>query len=340
MLAGHGDDILHDVKINFSSNIWYGADNCLLEDYLAGRMQVIRRYPEVAAESLQQRIARYHKIKNTEVSVTNGATEAIYLIAKMFSKREATIIVPTFAEYEDACKQNQLKLQFLPGNLIDKNSKFGKGLMFLCNPNNPTGTEFPGSFIEFLVKNNLETIFIIDEAYAGYTVTDNSVLSLISNVPNLVVIKSLTKPFCIPGLRLGYLVASELIIKKIQMFRMPWSVNALAIEAGHFIFDHIHEYKLLAKEWFDEALWLATEIAKIPGFQVFLCNTPYFLCTSKYGTATNLKKYLLDEHGILIRDASNFRALTPCHFRICTQRREENNKLLEALWSWTAKFSY
>jgi threonine-phosphate decarboxylase len=340
MLAGHGDDVLHDVQINFSSNIWYGADNYLLENYLAGRMQVIRRYPEVTAESLQQRIVQYHKVKKNEVLVTSGATEAIYLIAQSFSRSNATIIVPTFAEYEDACEQNRLKLQFLSEYSFHKNCKFGQGLVFLCNPNNPAGTEFSHSLITSLADDNPETIFIIDEAYAGYTLTDNSVLPFIKKHDNLVIIKSLTKPFCIPGLRLGYLIGNESIIRKIRIYKMPWSVNALAIEAGHFIFDHINEYQLSIKEWLDEALWLATEIAKIPGFQTFPGKTPYVLCTSKYDNANQLKKYLLDEHGILIRSASNFRALTIYHFRICAQRREENNKLLEALWSWTTRFSH
>jgi threonine-phosphate decarboxylase len=340
MLAGHGDDILHNVKINFSSNVWYGANNRLLEDHLAGQMQVVRRYPEAAAGSLQHHIAGYHKVKNNEILVTNGATEAIYLIAQAFSGQHATIIVPTFAEYEDACEQNRLKLQFLPEYSVHKDCRFEKGLVFLCNPNNPTGKEFPHSLIKSLAENNPDTIFVIDEAYADYTLTDNSVLPIIRKYPNLIIIRSLTKPFCIPGLRLGYLVGNEPVVKRIRIYKMPWSVNALAIEAGHFIFDHINEYQLSVKDWLDEALWLATEIGKIPGFQSFPANTPYFLCTSKYEHATHLKQYLLDEHGILIRAASNFRALTINHFRVCTQPREENNKLLEALWIWTKKFSH
>jgi threonine-phosphate decarboxylase len=338
MLHGHGDDFTGNIKANFSSNVWYGADNGGLLQHLKENLSKITRYPEVVPCELAIKIANYHGLDAQHVIITNGATEAIYLIAHTFQGLNSTIVFPTFSEYADACVLYNHKIIYVHEKELVQDYNPAKGLMFICNPNNPTGKAYPSSFIEYLTFNNSETLFVVDEAYVDFTKNNCSAVSLIKKYENLVIIRSLTKKFCIPGLRLGYLLAGEKLISRINNFRIPWSVNSLAIEAGNYLFSHLPDYRIPLDEWLANTGYLKAEMDAIPGFKTMTTDTTFFLCTTQKSGATDLKQYLLAEHGILIRDASNFKGLDGRYFRICTQSGRENTILTEALWNWIPKF--
>ena len=141
MLQGHGDDIYRykDIRINFSSNIYSHADLSELETHLREMVGMIRNYPEPEPFSLEAVIAHKHDIPADCVLVTSGATEAIYLIAQTFSLQKesytASILHPTFSEYEDACRMFGIP----PLSAYDAAAH---SILWLCNPNNPTGTVF------------------------------------------------------------------------------------------------------------------------------------------------------------------------------------------------------
>lgn len=338
MLLGHGDDAPQNLAANFSSNIWYGADNKKLYSHLAGQFGKIRRYPEVQPIGLIEKIASFHNLPANNILVTNGATEAIYLIAHAFSQSRTTIIFPAFSEYEDACTLYKHKLSFIAESEIIEKMKFSDQLVFIGNPNNPTGKAYPKNFIGSILKNNPDTIFVIDEAYADFTITNNSVTDYIRKYPNLIIIRSLTKTFCIPGLRLGYIVSDHNFIQQVERYKMPWSVNTLAIEAGKYLFDSISMYQIPLQAWLNETHWLMQEIKNLQKFRVSSSDTPYFLCETMQPDASLVKQYLLDQFAILIRDASNFRGLTSNHFRICTRAHAENDQLINALRQWITLF--
>jgi threonine-phosphate decarboxylase len=143
----------------------------------------------------------------------------------------------------------------------------------------------------------------------------------------------MTKSYAIPGLRLGYITACSELIEKIGVFRMPWSVNQLAIEAGKYLLK-------AGKSGFDleaylvEANRLMTELNAIEGLVVLPTNTHFFLCELINRKASDLKQYLIEKYGILIRDASNFRGLDESFFRIATQSKEENDQLVKTIKEW------
>ncbi|HEX2934393.1 MAG TPA: aminotransferase class I/II-fold pyridoxal phosphate-dependent enzyme [Bacteroidales bacterium] len=338
MLIGHGDDIPNNLAANFSSNVWYGANNDSLYAYLASHLKHTRNYPEVLPTHLTNCIADYHKVKPENILVTNGATEAIYLIAHTFSKYVTSIVCPAFSEYEDACNLYKHNLNFISESELKGIQTSQNEMVVIGNPNNPTGTSYSFDFIEKLLQNNPNTIFVIDEAYADFTTTETSAIGSITKHANLIITRSLTKKFCIPGLRLGYIVADSLQISKIKAYKMPWSINTLAIEAGEYLISRTEEYQIPLREWLSETLRLMNEIRKLNAFNVFPSQTSYFLCETQRSSAAQLKQYLLKEHALLIRDASNFRGLSPKHFRICAQSRDENELLINALKQWTLLF--
>ena len=138
MIEGHGDDAYkyEAIKINFSSNVYNHVDHSGLHQHLFRQMESIRTYPEPEPYSLEKVLAGQLRLSAKEVCVTNGATEAIYLIAQTFRNHTSAIFMPTFSEYADACRLHGHKVVSIY-NLKDLPA--GVRLVWLCNPNNPTG---------------------------------------------------------------------------------------------------------------------------------------------------------------------------------------------------------
>ena len=355
MLSGHGDDTYKykDIRINFSSNVYNHFCHDGLYAHLASRMDCIRNYPPPTPSELEKEIASLHDISPDEVIVTNGATEAIYLIAQAFSEYTSQILQPTFTEYEDACKQYQKPPSPPRGSLLYTTdpSKWdtllkelllskelplgglGGFLFWLCNPNNPTGQVIPKPILESAIASHPETIFIIDESYATFTMQP-LVSTSMSGAQNVLLLHSMTKEFAIPGLRLGYITGSAALLSRVRKCRMPWAVNQLAIEAGHYLLAHKSDYTLDLPTLMAERERMSRELSAIDGITVYPSNTHILLCRIEGTTAAKLKDYLANNYGILIRDASNFRGLDEHFFRIAVQTPEEDNQLLNKLKEW------
>jgi len=341
MLTGHGDDAYvygKAVVANFSSNVYYGGFPDGIRDQLIASIDQIAGYPDANAESLERCLAQWHGLSNDRLIVTNGATEAFYLIAHAFRQKSATIVVPSFAEYEDACRAHDLDLQFLNWDELAPDTRFTTGLVFLGNPNNPTGAVLKKEQLQRIVENNAQSLFVIDEAYVDFTQEDVSLVAALAELNNLVIVKSLTKTYAIPGLRLGYLLSNPEIIRQLLRVKMPWSVNALAIEAGKYLVQHHTEYALPLDALLHDTQELIGRLNGIEHLQALPTQTNFFLCRLRKGTAAELKAFLLQEYGVLIRDASNFRGLTEAHVRIATQTQEKNKLLINGICRWTAGF--
>jgi threonine-phosphate decarboxylase len=338
MILGHGDDgylYKDSIKVNFSSNVFYQGLPKGLKEHLSSHWDAISRYPEANAESLQKAIAGWHQLEDPQILVTNGATEAFYLIAHHLRNKSATIIVPSFAEYEDACLSHTISLECMEWESVNKNTLFTTEAVFFGNPNNPTGATFSKKIIFALLKNNPKTLFVIDEAYGDFTSEMISMVNDINLFSNLLLIKSLTKAYAIPGLRLGYIIGQEQNILAITKNKMPWSVNTFAIEAGKFIIKNAQNLALPLATLLADTATFRNELQAIKNIEVYPSSTHFFLCQTKLKTAAILKEYLLNEHQLLIRDASNFRSLSAQHFRVATQTPENNQLLIQAIKQWT-----
>lgn len=137
------------------------------------------------------------------------------------------VIVPTFSEYADACAIYGHQLSFVSD--IDKPLP-GADVVWMCNPNNPTGKVCDKDLLLSVIDSRPDTIFIMDQAYADYTCEPVITPDEAVERPNLVLLGSLTKRFAVPGLRIGYAVACPGLLDRVRTVRMPWSVNQLAVE--------------------------------------------------------------------------------------------------------------
>ena len=331
MITGHGDDIhgYEGIRMNFSSNIYAHADITPLVEHLRSDMGKICNYPEPEALTLEAKIAEKEGVDAECVIVTNGATEAIYLAAEACRNLGLShhhIIQPTFAEYEDACRN--------AGLLIQADADEDTDAVWICNPNNPTGECIDTDGILMLAKEY--GTLIIDQSYECITLCRMMTARKAVDAGNIIQIHSMTKTCAIPGLRLGYIVTSRRYAKAIRKCMRPWSVNALAISAGHYILDNDFKAIKDIEEYLSEAQRLRDELDAIEGVSVMPTDTNFMLCELSVGTAAELKDWLAKEHGILIRNASNFRTLTLRHFRVAAQNKEENNILINAIRLWTS----
>lgn len=335
MISGHGDDIYSQsakVTCNFSTNVDTLQDLSRLRKHLMGCINQIHSYPEPNANSLAELMAKKHHVKPENFCISNGATEAIYLIAQAFRKSKTAIIIPTFSEYEDASTLNKHKISYYE-ELDDVPTSVE--LVWLCNPNNPTGRVYTKhQLINFLDKHPQATL-IVDQSYEKFCPNDLFTIQEACMEERLILIHSLTKHYAIPGLRLGYCTGKIQLIQTIAQYRMPWSVNQLAIEAGKFLeteYQNLVDLELHLKN----ATVLYQELYQLDGLEVLPSVTQFFLCRikNKLLTAESLKDYLIQTKGFLIRDASNFRGLTPQHFRVASQNPKENKELVKAIKAW------
>ena len=324
MIDGHGDDSYkyEGIKSDFSSNICPHASHQELMAFLASNSDVLDHYPEPIPSSLEKMIAERHDLKPNQVIVTSGATEAIYLIAQTF-RQKAVIPQPTFSEYDDAC---QLFPRQEDVDSFESGKKMSGKMLWLCNPNNPTGEVYDQSYIDRVMAEY--EMVVIDQSYENYTQAHVMNPRWGARTPYSIQIHSMTKNYGVPGLRLGYITAHESLTNKIRNYIRPWSVSSLAIEAGKYLLQHD---ELLCKPDFGEAQRLADKLRNISGLFVKPSQTPFMLCRIVNHSSAELKNYLIKEHGMLIRDASNFRGLTPHHFRIAAQSPTENDALVEAV---------
>jgi len=335
MLQGHGDDsyrYTNKIIADFSTNVWYGGEPTGLKEYIFEQWATINRYPEVMAESLCELVACHHKLNPEQILINSGTTESIYLIAQAFSGKKTTIVTPAFAEYEDACTLFNHGLTFLPWSEIQHFPALSTDLIFICNPNNPTGKAF--SELENWIRQNPNTLFVVDEAFIDFTVQLHSSIPLINLYPNLIIMHSLTKAYAIPGLRLGYVTASKTLISKLKNFKQPWTVNTMALLAGKFIFENYEQIQIPLKNLLAEKERFAETLSRNSALKIHESATHFFLAETLKDDAAKLKQFLIEKHGLLIRDAGNFRNLTKRHFRVATLSPEKNNLLIEALNEW------
>ena len=383
MLNGHGDDAYRyeGIRHNFSSNIFSHADLGGLKTFLATRLDAIDHYPEPEPRALERLIAERSGVGEDCVLVTNGATEAIYLIANSRptaskpsrptasgsieptasgSSRPITsepiepitseptpqplpvregsncqsrsvIFSPTFSEYADACRMAGLEVAM---ESVGCSAAVPQSvpLVWLCNPNNPTGSVLPREEVLRLAAQS--ELLVLDQSYEDYTLETLLTPAEAVAVGNILQLHSLTKKYAVPGLRIGYVVGAPALIGQLRRRLHPWSVNALAIEAAIWLMRHDVKVIPDLPAYLAEAQRLRGALAALPGITVEPTQTNFMLCRldEHIGfTAAELKDYLAKHHGILIRDASNFEGLTPFHFRVAAQTREEDDLLIDSI---------
>ncbi|MEO1148963.1 MAG: threonine-phosphate decarboxylase CobD [Cyanobacteria bacterium J06638_22] len=304
----------------------------------------LRHYPDPEYRALRQALAEAHRLHPDWILPGNGAAELLTWAGRDLSALDQTIILtPGFGDYFRALRtfggtwlgvpvaltQPPPHLP-LPLPVLPTPSPSQHHGLLLNNPHNPTGWLFSRESL----RPYLEThqLVVVDEAFMDFLGADpaESVVDWVPDFPNLVVVRSLTKFYSLPGLRLGYAIAHPDVLQRWQQWRDPWSVNSMAeVAAIASLADHAFQQRTW--EWLPEArshLW--TELANLPGLQP-LVSAANFLLVRAQVSVPPLQQRLLQEHQVLIRDCMSFAELGDRYFRVAVRTLEENQRLLTAL---------
>ncbi len=301
-------------------------------------LSVLRDYPDPNYWQVRSRLAQIHQLSEDWILPGNGSAELLTWAAWDLAQTKAThLITPAFGDYFRALKAFGARVIRCPFDFLNANSdlKFEKGSvcgLLLNNPHNPTGKLFPKTSILPLLEQF--SLVVIDEAFMDFLTPDRqqSLIALVQDYPNLVILRSLTKFYSLPGLRFGYAIAHPDRLKKWQERRDPWSVNVLAAAAAEAVLQD-ECYQKQTFEWLALAQSsLFNSLTKMSGLLPIPSVANFFLVQSER-SSVQLQQQLLQQNRILIRDCMSFPELGDRYFRVAVRLESENQRLIEGLTS-------
>jgi len=331
--------------LDFSANINPLGLADSVRKMLLDSLECIIHYPDADAHDLKQAIAQFYNIEEKRITAGNGAVELLYILCHIVKPRRVLVTAPTFSEYERAARACGAVIDYCylsedTGFAIDVQDIAARipdsGIIFIGNPNNPTGTLLSNCQLEYLCKtaNHHNSIVVIDESFIDFLPDDSSYTCrhMLTAYPNLVIIHSLTKFYAIPGLRLGFAVAAPRLTALLHAGKDPWNVNALAQNAGVIAIQDSH-YRTKSQEFMLKAKDdLYADLLTVPGLKPFSPSANFILVNiADTGlTATRLKQ-LMFQQNILIRDCSNYPGLSPAYIRLAVKLPAQNRILVKTL---------
>ena len=337
----HGGDVYNykDI-IDFSTNInLMGMPEGVIRGAYEG-VDLSQNYPDPYCLELREAISEYENVNVEEIICGNGAADLIFSLSFSRKPKKALVLAPTFYEYEKALRASGCQIEYFylseeKGFVIEEN--FINSLVedidmvFLCNPNNPTGELIKKDFIYRIIKRCAEkNIFlVVDECFMYFVENQSeySVKEFAKGYRNLFILKAFTKIYAMPGLRLGYGICSNKeVLEKMYEISQPWSISIPAQRAGINALKETEYVENSLKVLKEEKEYLINELLK-KEFKIYGSNANYifFKVNSSDFFEECLKK------GFLIRDCSNYKGLEKGYYRIAVKKHYENIKFINSI---------
>lgn len=308
---------------------------------LIDNLALAERYPDVEYPQLHLALAEHHRIPASWILAGNGETESIFTLVHGLKPRTAMVVKPGFAEYRRAlqtvdCTILEFALREEDGwqltDAILEALTPELDCLFLCTPNNPTGLLPERPLLDAIAARCRDAgiALIIDEAFIDFIPDQPGFIPFLQNNPHIWVLRSLTKFYAIPGLRLGYLVNSdERAVARLREKQMPWSINAFAALAGEIALKD-RAYQQATWRWLaQEGSRFYQALRQLPGLSVYPGRANYLFLRCHL-PELDLQQALLQQH-ILIRSCANYPGLGNGYYRVAIRSPEENQLLLTAL---------
>lgn len=284
-------------------------------------------------------LAAYETVPEEYIICGNGAAELVFSLVWALKPRHALMAVPTFAEYEQALEAVECEIEeyllreedgFVLGEDFTDRITEETDIVFLCNPNNPTGVLIPENLIdEILERCRMNHVFLVlDECFTDFLEKPELATKKrkLSEYPDFFILKAFTKRYAMAGLRLGYgLCANDRILERMRAVTQPWNISIPAQEAGVAALKEEEYVKRARKVTACERQWIKEELCKL-GIKVYDSRANYIFFRGPKGLAGAVLK-----QGIMIRDCSNYRGLTGGYYRTAVRLHEENQQLIRAV---------
>lgn len=343
----HGGDIysakerIEGEIIDFSANINPMGLPQSVKKALQESVDSFACYPDPLCRDLVHEIAKSERISEDMILCGNGAADLIFRISQAIHPKSALIAVPTFSEYEQAlcscnCKIGHYQLlaknDFIVTNDILNYITPQTGILFLCNPNNPTGQLINHALLEkILVRcTTCGTLLVVDECFRDFLDNPeaNTMKDWIVDFPNLLILRAFTKHFAMAGLRLGYCLCSNFILlDKMRECGQPWSVSIPAQVAGIAALKDQSYLEESHKMLSEEKEYLMSSLKELGIHPIgSKANYIFFHLESDQDFRGELEK-----SGILIRSCENYQGLGKGYFRIAVKSHTDNQKLIKAI---------
>ncbi|MCZ7391975.1 MAG: threonine-phosphate decarboxylase CobD [Candidatus Methanoperedens sp.] len=327
--SGKSVDELADFSVNLNP---LGPPR--LKKLLDGASKSINYYPDNRYMGFKKAAADYLHVSPENIVPGNGSSELIRLFAETVIEPGDGVIIPypTFGEYEFQCRLFGAKVEYIEYNDIANVKPDGNKAVFLCNPNNPTGKLLRRKEVIQLAQicASSRVFLFVDEAFIELSNPEESVAGLAANNDFVIALRSLTKTYAVPGLRIGFAVASLDFAKLLNNIRLPWNLNSIASSAGELFLEHNKNYiensLLLIRK---ERQWLTSQLSGIRGFKPYPSDANFILIDTR-DFAINSKELAerMLRYGIIIRDCASFGLEN--HIRVAVRKRSENRRLVKA----------
>lgn len=339
----HGGDIYRnrnvlDFSVNTNPLGTPGAVVKAVQDKAAD----IGQYPDIYCEKLTEAISRFEDVSKEEIICGNGAAELFFAVVFAAKPKKALLLSPAFSEYERALKAVDAEIRYMTLTEQDHFEAAGNlssqivpelDMLFLCNPNNPTGCVISKEILEDVLEQcrRNSVLLVLDECFLDFLEEPDryEMKSMRHRYRELFIVKALTKLFAVPGLRLGYGISgNRQLLQKMQEILQPWNVSVLAQAGGAAALTDCGEYCVEqylkdTREYVAGERKYLTEALRELGFRVYNSKANYVFF---YGKTRIYEKAL--EAGFLIRDCSGYRGLASGYYRIAVRRREENERFI------------
>lgn len=353
MIRGHGGNV-HDLAhrlgcapheiIDMSSNVNPLGPPEGLIDHLQARLAAVTALPQADAAGIIRAFGAFHGLPEASILAGNGTTQFIYALPLALKSRRALILGPTYADYGDACDMHAVPTRFLIAdndrNFIPDIDLAGRkaahaDIVFICNPNNPTGVLIPADELAGLCRSRPDTIFVVDESYLPFADDGDNQTLMNRDLPNVVILNSMSKIFRVPGLRIGFIIGPETIIDRVNRYALPWSVNALAQAAVTFLMENPGAQSRFIRRSREmlaaQRRAFETAVKEMPSIRSFPSQTAFLLLRLGGGLTAERVCAGLARQRILIRNCANFKGLSDRYIRISLKTGDTNRMAIEAL---------
>lgn len=295
-------------------------------------------YPDPMCRKLKEALGEYHGVPEEYLICGNGGADLIYRLVYALRPGTALLTAPTFAEYEEALKQTGTEISFyrtgpeleIREDILEQMEE-RPDVMFLCNPNNPTGLLTDAGIVEAAAvrAEELGICLVLDECFLDFTgQEERSFIGRTEEFPHLFILKSFTKMYAMPGIRLGYGISGNReLLERMERAGQCWGVSVLASEAGIAALKE-RAYKEEAVRLVRRERQMLKKGLEDLGLRVWDGQADYLFFRAD--GVEDLYERLYPE-GILIRRCANYRGLDRECYRTAVKTREENLRLLEAL---------